>query len=63
MMMSTLVDMTMLEFFTGRLTQLDNLYVEVQLVSSEGVVEVQGYDVAFDGIDTGIAGLALIVAH
>ena len=50
-----LMDMPMLQLLRGRLTQSDDLYVEMQFVAGKRMVKVESHIIAVDPFDTRIS--------
>lgn len=59
----SLVDVPVLQFFTGRLAQTHYLYAEMQFITGKRMVEIQSNVIAIDRIDARVTGLACIIPH
>jgi hypothetical protein len=55
--MAIIVHVTMIQFFVGRLTQRDNLYIEMQFITRQRMIEVQTDSFSLDRVHAGITGL------
>lgn len=61
MVMSILVNMSMLQLFRGWLAYTHNFHIEMQFIARQRVIEIQGHIIAFNPIYARVAGLSGII--
>ena len=63
MIVSSLMDMSVLKFLFGGFTKAHNLYVEVQFIPGKRMIEIQTDGFIFDTVDTCIACLPGVITN
>ena len=63
MMSPTLVDVPMFQLFSSRFAQTHNFHIEMQFISSQWMIEVQGYSIVINIFHTCIPGLTGVIFY